>query len=510
MHKNGTFICVCAKFVVSLPPKNIIINKINRFVIINLINFTNDMKKSILFLTLGCMMTLSVNAAKEVYTVFKDGTLTYYYDDKKDTHPSDDTVELYLPEKYDHVRFATYGDKVKKAVIDPSMEDALLTSFACMFYNWTENEGMHNLPKMETITGLEYLNTSEAKSMLGMFAGCWSLKGPLDFSYFNTSEVTDMYMMFSGCSELTELDLSSFDVSKVGSMDFMFSGCKKLQTIYCNTNWASAGIRSSSEMFEDCENLEGDKGTKWMSTYPDDITYAHPDGLGGKPGYFSQITVKEIYAVQSTDKTTLTLYYDRKREERSGVTDWTSKKGANTVILDESMKEARPISTRLWFDSMTKLTEIQNLDYLNTSRVETMEAMFYQCAALTTLDLSSFDIRNNYVTAFMFSGCSSLKTIYCNEDWSVSTTLTSSDNMFSGCTSLVGGNGTNYNDANPKDVTYARLDEDGKKGYFTKKKETAIDNVSANLGESQKLLRNGQIFILRGEKVYNAQGALVK
>ena len=43
---------------------------------------------------------------------------------------------------------------------------------------------------------------------------------------------------------------------------------------------------------------------------------------------------------------------------------------------------------------------------------------------------------------------------------------------------------------------------------------TSIDNTpflsKENYGEARKMLHNGQIFILRGEKVYNAQGALVK
>ena len=409
---------------------------------------------------------------KEVYTVFKDSTLTYYYDDKKDKHPSDAIVELYLPYKEDHVRFATYADKVKKAVIDPSMQDAKLTSFLSMFYNWTdvsvENGGMHNLENLETITGLKYLDTSEATSLSCMFAGCWKLKGPLDLSRFNTSKVEWMNMMFSGCSELTELDLTSFDVSSLKSTEIMFSGCSKLKTIYCNIDWTAAGISSSNKTFEYCTVLEGENGTKWKYSNPDDITYACPDETG-KPGYFTKKAKIEIYAALSTDQKTMTLYYDRKREERGGVTDWTSKYNVETVILDESMKDALPTSTRFWFSEMSKLTDIQHLEYLNTSRVETMEGMFYKCAALTTLDLTTYNMLNANVTTLMFSQCAALKTIYCSDNWSARTKLTDSQNMFYGCTSLEGGNGTKYDDANPKDKTYAHLDESGNPGYFTKK-----------------------------------------
>ena len=54
-------------------------------------------------------------------------------------------------------------------------------------------------------------------------------------------------------------------------------------------------------------------------------------------------------------------------------------------------------------------------------------------------------------------------------------------------------------------------------GSFTTTSEgiaTGIDNTpfpsGEGRGEALKFLRDGQIFILRGEKVYNAQGALVK
>ena len=46
--------------------------------------------------------------------------------------------------------------------------------------------------------------------------------------------------------------------------------------------------------------------------------------------------------------------------------------------------------------------------------------------------------------------------------------------------------------------------------FTTTGSATAIDNVPSDQVQCTKVVRNGQIFILRGEKVYNAQGALVK
>ncbi len=48
-------------------------------------------------------------------------------------------------------------------------------------------------------------------------------------------------------------------------------------------------------------------------------------------------------------------------------------------------------------------------------------------------------------------------------------------------------------------------------GTFTTTGESqGIEDVQGNEVQSKKFVRNGQIFILRGEKIYNAQGALVK
>jgi hypothetical protein len=64
----------------------------------------------------------------------------------------------------------------------------------------------------------------------------------------------------------------------------------------------------------------------------------------------------------------------------------------------------------------------------------------------------------------MFYDCSSLKTIVVGGEWST-TNVTYSDEMFSGCTSLVGGDGTKYN-LSYMDKTKAYA---GQGGYLTLK-----------------------------------------
>ena len=88
------------------------------------------MKKIILF-ALGLMMTLGAQAQKQVYTVFNNGTLTYYYDDQMDTRQG--IKEVYKPGSITP-RFQDYCTEVKIGVIDASMKEAPLTSLKYMFY----------------------------------------------------------------------------------------------------------------------------------------------------------------------------------------------------------------------------------------------------------------------------------------------------------------------------------------------------------------------------------------
>ena len=70
--------------------------------------------------------------------------------------------------------------------------------------------------------------------------------------------------------------------------------------------------------------------------------------------------------------------------------------------------------------------------------------------------------------ANMFSYCSNLSTIYVSDLFDTSS-VTSSGNMFSNSTKLVGGAGTKYN-SSYIDKTYARIDNPpDSPGYFTYK-----------------------------------------
>ena len=81
-----------------------------------------------------------------------------------------------------------------------------------------------------------------------------------------------------------------------------------------------------------------------------------------------------------------------------------------------------------------KLTSIENLSLLDTSKVTTMYYMFYGCSGLPSIDLSGFDTSKVTDMSHMFYGCSSLPSINLSDfDTSNVTTMYY---MFYACSSL--------------------------------------------------------------------------
>ena len=384
--------------------------------------------------------TAMVDPELEAYAVYTadNTTLTFYYDNLRDTR---DGTDFDLNEDY-HEDAGWQEDidteDVTTVVFDPSFVNARPTTTYSWFY------GMTNLT---TITGMENLNTSE---------------------------VFDMAYMFQNCYALTTLDLSNFNTSKVTDMEGMFDNCTGLTTIYVGDGWSTTNVTSSSDMFTGCTALVGGNGTPYNADHVDKA-YAHID-VDGDPGYFTETPP---YAVVSTDGKTLTFYHDGQKGQRQGTKynvpnglyapDWffdNVSPNIETVIFDPSFAGVRTNYTYCWFKEMGKLSTITGLEYLNTSEVTSMQQMFYGCGSLTSLDLSGFDTKNVTDMASMFAFCGSLVTITVSSKWSTSNVTVDND-MFESCSSLVGGAGTTYNDANPKDKTYARIDATGTPGYFT-------------------------------------------
>ncbi len=178
-------------------------------------------------------------------------TLTFYYDNQRYSRTGT-TYNLNM--KYVYDRPAWYNDgtchNVTKVVFDPSFADARPTTT----YYW-----FCLMENLQSVTGMEYLKTSE---------------------------VTNMSDMFNNCTGLTSLDLSGFNTANVTDMFRMFYNCYNLRTIYVGRGWNTTAVTSSINMFNNCTSLVGGQGTTYDANHVNK-DYAHIDGGTSNPGYFT-------------------------------------------------------------------------------------------------------------------------------------------------------------------------------------------------------------------------------
>ena len=133
---------------------------------------------------------------------------------------------------------------IKNIVFDESFKTYAPTSLEQFFSSCST---------LETISGLEYLNTANVKYMSGMFFDCKKLSS-LDLSKFNTEKVESMVEMFSNCSALSSLNLSNFKTKEVKYMSNMFWGCSALTSLDLS-KFNTEKVTDMRDMFYGCQKL---------------------------------------------------------------------------------------------------------------------------------------------------------------------------------------------------------------------------------------------------------------
>ena len=312
-----------------------------------------------------------------------------------------------------------------------------LTSLDVTHFNTEKVTVMSNMfENCSSLTSLDvtHFNTANVRNMSYMFTSCSSLTS-LDVTYFNTANVTDMHYMFSNCVALTSLYLTNFNTEKVTYMYGMFSSCSSLTTIYASSKFVTTKVSNSNDMFYNCEKLKGEE--VWTKDMATDKTYAKIEG-----GYFSGGIPRVKYA-----DGTLTFFLTSKEtlgENEYGIyglgakPDWVWKNPNVTkvtkVVFDPAFANARPTNCYAWFLGCVNLTNIEGIEYLNTSQVTDMHNMFYNCYHLQTTDFSGFDTRKVKDMSCMFYNCDSLKSLDIS-NFNTSE-VTDMRGMFEGCIGL--------------------------------------------------------------------------
>ena len=86
--------------------------------------------------------------------------------------------------------------------------------------------------------------------------------------------------------------------------------------------------------------------------------------------------------------------------------------GNNTAVLTVEIEERIvPVDTMRWFVACSNLTEIKNIENLDTSLVTNMNRMFHNCNSITSIDVSNFETKNVTNMGNMFYACVKLTSI---------------------------------------------------------------------------------------------------
>ena len=239
---------------------------------------------------------------------------------------------------------------IKNIVFDESFKTYAPTSLEHFFAGCST---------LETITGLEYLNTANVKNMSNMFSGCQKLSS-LDLSKFNTANVTNMSRMFYGCQKLSSLDLSKFNTEKVTDMSSMFEDCQELSSLDLS-NFNTKEVKQMNNMFWGCSAL--------TSLDLSNFNTANVMYMGNMFFYCSALS-----------SLTLSNFNTEKVESMGNL-----------------------------FEGCSALSSL-DLSNFNTKKVRYMASMFRACSALTTIYVSD-NFKTGQVTnsTGMFYGCKNLK-----------------------------------------------------------------------------------------------------
>lgn len=356
---------------------------------------------------------------------------------------------------------------------------------------------------------LSSFNTSQVTNMSYMFNECSALTTIYVGSDWSTESVTNSENMFKACTNLVGGAGTTFNSEYITATYARIDGGTSApgylsEQDASSTHYVLITVEGNGEVSAGMADVIRDKGDVHVANgeplemffFPDEgyqlasvkidtldvtsqVTPATEYSAASYtiPGVYGDIAITvtfaqtstdaEAYAALSEDNTVLTFYYDEQMTARGGMSvgpfniTWDDNLQANIinsgwydykekitrVVFDTSFANAVDItSTSYWFYGMTNLTVFEGIENLKTQSVTSMDAMFWGCSNLVSLDLSSFDTQNVTTMSDMFRDCSALTSLDVNSFNTAN--VTNMLYMFRFCSSLTNLGVTSFNTQN--------------------------------------------------------------
>ncbi|MGX6970508.1 BspA family leucine-rich repeat surface protein [Vagococcus bubulae] len=321
-----------------------------------------------------------------------------------------------------------------------------------LFSRASDPVGRGQLSNLAEIEHFDYLNTSKSANMEGFFLGVSSLTS-LDVSHFNTSNVTNMKSMFKGMTGISSLNLGNFDFSKVTSKKDMFSNDllkeitlpatffdktnstnlnKVSTTDGYNGNWVNINDKSKKlgQTLEFLENTAGKAGTYvWGEKSEDMLRW------GTVPYQFDESTGELTFTDSGTLGEADKSPWNRPDDKVINATKIKKIVFTKPVNAPENSKDLFS-SSGTGKDYLSNVTSIEHLNYLNTSKVTSMDSFFSGLSSIKTLDLSKFDTRNVTTMHGMFYINKSISSLNLNYALFDTSKVSKMSDMFNGMSTL--------------------------------------------------------------------------
>ena len=314
-------------------------------------------------------------------------------------------------------------------------------------------------------------STYTPTTLYGFFGSRTELETITGLEYLNTAKVTNMRYMFYSCSSLTSLDVTHFNTAKVTDMGYMFYNCSSLTTIYASSKFVTPQVSTSFNMFYNCKKLKGEE--EWTKGKATDKTYAKTAG-----GYFRDKAYDNRPWVKYADGT-LTFRCGYKKTlgeneyELNSGENWpkwfTYASKISKVVFEASFANARPTNCYAWFVNFKNLTQIEGIENLNTENVTSMRDMFNGCSSLISLDVTNFNTAKVTDMRYMFYCCSKLTSLDVTKFNTEK--VTNMSYMFYNCKALTSLDVTNFNSENVTNMNWM---------FYNCSKLTSLDVTNFN------------------------------
>ena len=187
--------------------------------------------------------------------VLKDGQSWYSSSFDKNDITKISFVNNYISTDYDECWDATISNSGQVMVYRNGSELVIVGNENGILANKDSSQFFCDFKNLESIVGLENLNTSNITTIDSMFKNCYALKN-VNLSALNNISFEQLNYVFSGCKSLEYIDISDWDLSNVKKYNGMFLDCLSLKNVVLSDN-SSLKHESvyCSNMFKNCHSL---------------------------------------------------------------------------------------------------------------------------------------------------------------------------------------------------------------------------------------------------------------